>query len=53
MHTQKRTGLKIASIVVLFLGIISYLLADRYLIQHVEIADVSAYAGRLPRPPCR
>mgnify|MGYP001766579808 CR=1 FL=1 len=45
MHTQKRTGLKIASIVVLFLGIISYLLADRYLIQHVEIADVSAYAG--------
>jgi len=45
MHTQKCTGLKIASIVALFLGIISYLLADRYLIQHVEIADVSAYAG--------
>lgn len=45
MHAQKRKGLQIASIVILFLGIISYLLADRYLIQHVEIADVSAYAG--------
>lgn len=45
MHAQKRSGLKIASIVVLFLGLVFYLLADRYLIQHVEIADVSTYAG--------
>lgn len=45
MRTQKHKGLYIASVIILFLGIISYLLADRYLIQHVEIADVSAYAG--------
>jgi exopolysaccharide biosynthesis protein len=35
----------IISTIILFLLITAYLAADRYLIRHVEIADVSAYAS--------
>lgn len=44
MHTSRRKSLQITTIIILTLAIIAYLLADRYLIQHVEIADVKAYA---------
>ncbi len=43
MSKSKKTILIIAS-VVLILGSIAYLAADRYLIRHVEIADVLAYS---------
>ncbi|MGV8049257.1 MAG: phosphodiester glycosidase family protein [Anaerolineaceae bacterium] len=40
--------------IILIIGMIAYLAADRYLIRHVEIADVSAYASTanisLPMP---
>lgn len=35
--------------IILFLSGIVYLLADRYLIEHVEITDVSAYASSQPQ----
>ncbi len=44
MHSPKRKTFQILSAVLISLGLIAYLLADRYLIQHVEIANVSAYA---------
>ncbi|GAP15689.1 hypothetical protein LARV_03481 [Longilinea arvoryzae] len=44
MHSPKRKIFQIVSAVLILLGLIAYLLADRYLIQHVEIANVSAYS---------
>lgn len=43
MH-KKRKIFRVAAIVVVFFGTVAYLLADRYLIQHVEIANVNAAA---------
>jgi exopolysaccharide biosynthesis protein len=43
MNKPKKTKIKsLIATLILILGGISYLLADRYLIQHVEVADVSA-----------
>jgi exopolysaccharide biosynthesis protein len=43
MNKPKRTKIKsLIAALILILGGISYLLADRYLIQHVEVTDVSA-----------
>jgi exopolysaccharide biosynthesis protein len=55
MHTPRKATL-IRSIVIFFILIVSvtlYLLADRYLIEHVEIANVSAAAAEitLTTPP--
>ncbi|HWQ45578.1 MAG TPA: phosphodiester glycosidase family protein [Longilinea sp.] len=41
---RKKKLIRTIMIVVIFLGTLSYLLADRYLIQHVEIANVNAAA---------
>lgn len=43
MRKLKKTPL-IISLIVLILGSAAYMAADRYLIQHVEIANVSAYS---------
>ena len=43
MNKPMKTKIKsLIAALILILGGISYLLADRYLIQHVEVADVSA-----------
>jgi exopolysaccharide biosynthesis protein len=42
---RKMKIIKWFAIGILLLGTIAYVLADRYLIDHVEIANVSAYAG--------
>ncbi len=42
---EKKTIFCFITALVVALGVISYLLADRYLIEHVEIADVSAVAA--------
>lgn len=43
MHTSKKTiRLRVTLVVFLIISAVLYLLADRYLIEHVEIADVSA-----------
>ncbi len=39
---SKKKLIRVLLIVVIFLGTLAYLLADRYLIQHVEIANVNA-----------
>ncbi len=44
MTATKRRIIIIIFIVFLALGLTAFLAADRYLIQHVEIADVSAYS---------
>ena len=43
-HHQKKPIRHLLLAGILLVGGIAYLLADRYLIQHVEIADVSAYS---------
>lgn len=46
---MNKSGKKFVIIlIVAVLGFISYLAADRYLIQHVEISDVKAYAASTP-----
>jgi len=42
---SKTTAVRVTVIVLLVVAGILYLLADRYLIEHVEIADVNAYAS--------
>jgi len=44
MAKNKKKTLLI-TIVALIIGVVSYLAADRYLIEHVEIADVNAYSS--------
>ena len=44
---KKKKFLRVGITAFLVIGAIGYLLADRYLIDHVEIADVSAYAASL------
>jgi exopolysaccharide biosynthesis protein len=44
MSFARRKTIMISTIIVLLLGVISYLLADRYLIRHVEITDVTTYS---------
>jgi exopolysaccharide biosynthesis protein len=48
---KRNTIMRILSVVVVFLGILSYLLADRYLIEHVEISNVIAATGITAQPP--
>lgn len=44
MRPSTRKTLLISTITALILGVTAFLAADRYLIRHVEIANVSAYA---------
>lgn len=48
MNTHKKHTLRnVIAAIVLVLGIISYLLADRYLIDHIEVTDVNAAASEV------
>ncbi len=47
MGSPKRLKTHLFTVVFLVIGVISYLLADRYLIEHVEMTNVSAYAASI------
>lgn len=47
MGNPKRINIRLFTIILLVVGVISYLLADRYLIKHVELTNVSAYAASI------
>ncbi len=46
MHTFKKQIILLSIIIIVLLAV-SYILADRYLIRHVEIADVTDYAAEV------